>query len=91
MTAGTLPGRGFDRMSPELARNARKALSLTHTRLGREIGERGATVMRYELGKPVGPEIVDKLRAYFQSARIQVLRDGRVARYQVSPTRPGED
>ena len=88
---GALPGRGFGRMSPELAREARKALSLTHTQLGREIGERGATVMRYELGKAVDEAVVDKLRAYFQGNRIQVLRNGRVARYQLSPRRPGED
>lgn len=83
-------GYGFDVMSPELARSARKALSLSHTQLGREIGERAATVMRYELGKKVDEAVVAKLRAYFQSARIRVLRDGRVARYQTSPVRPGD-
>jgi transcriptional regulator with XRE-family HTH domain len=78
------PGLGFDCMSPDLARNARTALSLSHKQLGREIGERAATVMRYEIGKPVEPAVVDKLRAYFQGSQVRVLRNGRVGRYQTS-------
>ena len=85
--ADTPLGRGFDCMSPELARNARRALSLSHTQLGQEVGERAATVMRYELGKPVEEAVVAKLRAYFQGSQVRVLRNGSVCRYQTSTDR----
>ena len=81
------PGRGFDVMSPELAREARKALSLSHKQLGQEIGEPAATVMKYELGRPVDEAVIEKLRGYFKRSQVQVLRNGSVRRYQVSMAR----
>ena len=86
-SAAACLGYGFDCMSPELARHARSALGMSHTKLGQAIGERPATVMRYELGKPVDDAVVEKLRAYFQSSPVRVLRNGRVTRYQTSSTR----
>lgn len=86
-----LPGRGFDLMSPELAREARKALSLSHKQLGQEIGEPAATVMKYELGRPIDEAVIEKLRGYFKRSQIRVLRNGSVGRYRVSPVRSGDD
>ncbi len=68
--ADKLLGRGFDVMSPELARKARNVLSLSHKQLGHEIGERAVTVMKYELGKPVDGAVVEKLRAYFKRSQV---------------------
>ena len=74
MAASLSPRRGFEAMTPELCRMARTALGVRHAHVAGEIGVRPAEVMRYELGKPVDPEVVAGLRAFFEAQRLAVLR-----------------
>ena len=72
-------------MTPELCRNARKALSLRYEELAAEVGVRPVTLMKYELGKQIDAATVAKLGAFFGTQQISVLsvgsKAGQVVRY----------
>lgn len=72
-------GRGFGKLTPELCRKARHALWLRYEAIGAEAGVRPAAVMKYELGKPTDEEIVEKLRAFFETHNLIAIERGRDA------------
>ena len=74
--------RGLDRMSPELCRRARGAVSMTQRQVAESIGESLATVFGYETGKATDDRVVEKLLFFFQEFQIAADRSGRICRYQ---------
>ena len=74
--------RGLNRMSPELCRRARGAVSMTQRQVADAIGESLETVFGYELGKPTDPAVAEKLLFLFEEFQIAADRSGRICRYQ---------
>lgn len=66
-------------VTPQQCRMARAALRWTISELAEEAGVGRASVARFEIGEPVGLQLISSMRQAFEGHRVRFLETGQFA------------